>query len=44
MIQSIQEQRKDTKEKKQNGGKIGGENYLRFKVPTTWQIWEDNGM
>ena len=29
MIQSIQEQRKDTKEKKQNGGKIGGERGIR---------------
>jgi len=28
MIQSIQERRKDTKEKKQNGGKIGGENRI----------------
>jgi len=22
----------------------GREHYLRFEVPTTWQIWEDNGM
>ncbi len=28
------------------GGKIteGREHYLRFEVPATWQIWEDNGM
>jgi hypothetical protein len=24
--------------------KIGREHYLRFEVPTTWQIWEDNNM
>ncbi len=24
--------------------KFGREHYLRFEVPTTWQIWEDNGM
>jgi len=24
--------------------KEGREHYLRFEVPTTWQIWEDNGM
>ena len=23
---------------------FGREHYLRFEVPTTWQIWEDNGM
>jgi len=22
----------------------GREHYLRFEVPTTWQVWEDNGM
>jgi hypothetical protein len=22
----------------------GRQHYLRFEVPTTWQIWEDNGM
>lgn len=22
----------------------GREHYLRFEVPTTWQLWEDNGM
>jgi hypothetical protein len=28
------------------GNKIveGREHYLRFEVPTTWQIWEDNGL
>ncbi len=31
---------------KVSGVKIeqGREHYLRFEVPTTWQIWEDNGM
>ncbi len=31
---------------KVTGQKIieGREHYLRFEVPTTWQIWEDNGM
>ena len=24
--------------------KIGRQHFLRFKVPTTWQIWEDNNM
>jgi len=24
--------------------KFGREHYLRFEVPTTWQIWEDNSM
>jgi len=24
--------------------KFGREHYLRFEVPTTWQIWEDNNM
>ena len=24
--------------------KIGRQHYLRFDVPTTWQIWEDNNM
>lgn len=24
--------------------KIGRQHYLRFEVPTTWQIWEDNNM
>ena len=24
--------------------RFGREHYLRFEVPTTWQIWEDNGM
>jgi hypothetical protein len=24
--------------------KEGREHYLRFEVPTTWQIWEDNGL
>lgn len=23
---------------------FGRQHYLRFEVPTTWQIWEDNGM
>jgi len=23
---------------------VGRQHYLRFEVPTTWQIWEDNGM
>ncbi|MEN8147886.1 MAG: polysaccharide deacetylase family protein, partial [Campylobacterota bacterium] len=23
---------------------IGREHYLRFEVPATWQVWEDNGM
>lgn len=23
---------------------FGREHYLRFEVPTTWQVWEDNGM
>lgn len=31
---------------KVTGEKIieGRQHYLRFEVPTTWQIWEDNGM
>ncbi len=24
--------------------KFGREHYLRFEIPKTWQIWEDNGM
>jgi len=24
--------------------KIGRQHYLRFEIPTTWQIWEDNNM
>ena len=24
--------------------KIGRQHYLRFDIPTTWQIWEDNNM
>ncbi len=24
--------------------KFGREHFLRFELPTTWQIWEDNGM
>ncbi len=24
--------------------RFGREHYLRFEIPTTWQIWEDNGM
>ncbi len=24
--------------------KIGRQHFLRFEVPTTWQIWEDNNM
>jgi len=23
---------------------FGREHYLRFEIPTTWQVWEDNGM
>jgi hypothetical protein len=28
----------------QSPARIGRQHFLRFEVPTTWQIWEDNGM
>ena len=24
--------------------RVGRQHYLRFKVPYTWQVWEDNGL
>ncbi|WP_419673840.1 polysaccharide deacetylase family protein [Aliarcobacter butzleri] len=42
------EQLKKEKEELENNFNIqitfGREHYLRFEVPTTWQIWEDNAM
>lgn len=44
LFSQLKKEIKELENNLQSDIKFGREHYLRFEVPTTWQIWEDNGM
>jgi len=43
-VTQFKQEKEELEENLQIKIEFGREHYLRFEVPTTWQVWEDNGM
>lgn len=43
-FEQFQKEKEELKKNLETNISFGREHYLRFEVPTTWQIWEDNNM